>query len=789
MKFLNRRRFVAAGSVTAVSAVLVACGNEPLTEEELNPTQIPDVPGAPPTLAPITDAPGGETEGSGSGETGSGEAPEALVIETHDTFSFSPNEVDVSPGQVIKVHNTGFLPHDLVVDAWGIGTAQLNTDEEEELTIPADAEIGAKVEFHCSVPGHKESGMTGTFTIVEAGAAAPTETEDDAAEAPAGDGGTAEAITIETHDNFSFEPSDVEVVPGQVIKVHNTGFLPHDLVVDDWGIGTAQLNTDEAEEITIPADAAVGSTVEFHCSVPGHKESGMTGTFTVVEAGAAAPPADESTEEATEDEATAEAPAGETPAAGSGEPITIEALDSFAFDPKEVDVMPGQTIHVINTGFLPHDLVVEDWGVGTEELQMGGEGEFTIPADAAVGSTIEFHCSVPGHKESGMKGTFTVVGGAAETEEAAEAEATAEAPAGETPAAVGSSEPIVIEALDSFAFDPKEVDVVPGQTIKLINTGFLPHDLVVEDWGVGTEELGIGGEGEFTIPADAEVGSTVEFHCSVPGHKESGMKGTFTVVADSADAPAEDEDAGEAPVGDGGSAEPIVIEALDSFAFDPKEVDVIPRQTIKLINTGFLPHDLVVDDWGVGTEELGIGGEGEFTIPADAEVGSTVDFHCSVPGHKESGMVGKFTVVAGGSNEGTGEGSPVAAGTPVPASVHAVTVVGTKWQFEPAEFEIAPGGIITFQNNTGMLMGLSSEEWDKNALQPMIKSIADGDSAEFTVPDDAEVGAEIEFKSNLSEAEKQGMVGKITIVAGDGGTPVATRRSRRSLLASVFAAR
>lgn len=152
-------------------------------------------------------------------------------------------------------------------------------------------------------------------------------------------------------------------------------------------------------------------------------------------------------------------------------------------------------------------------------------------------------------------------------------------------------------------------------------------------------------------------------------------------------------------------------------------------------------------------------------------------------------MRGTFTVIAGGSGEGAGTASPEVAGTPVPQSVNAVTVVGTKWQFEPAEFEIAPGGVITFQNNTGMLMGLSSEEWDQNALQPMIKSIADGDSAEFTVPDDAEIGAEIEFKSNLSEAEKQGMVGKITIVAGDAGTPTASRRSRRSLLASVFAAR
>lgn len=643
MNLLNRRRFVAVTSVAATSALLVACGNEQLSKDELNPTQIPDVPGAPPTIAPKTSTPGAATDSGSSGEGTSAEASNVVEIHTLDTLKFDPAEVSVSPGQTIKVTNAGMLQHDLVCDDWGIQTDLLNGGDSQELTVPADAEIGSTAEFHCSVAGHKEAGMVGTFTVVEASAAAPAEEE-----APASETATGGAVEIQTLDTLKFDPSEVEVSPGQTIKVTNGGMLQHDLVCDDWGIKTDLLNGGDSQELTVPADVEVGSTAEFHCSVAGHKEAGMVGTFTVVAAAAA--PAGDATEEATAAEA---APAGEAPG-----PVEIHTLDSLKFDPSDVSVSPGQTIKVTNDGMMQHDLVCDDWGIKTDLLNGGDSQELTVPTDVEVGSTAKFHCSVAGHEQAGMVGTFTVVAAAAPagdaTEEATAAEA---APSGDS---TDSAEALIVHAQDSFSFDPKEANVSPGQTIKLVNDGVMQHDLVVDAWGVGTEMLNPGDEGEFTVPADAEIGSTQEYYCSVAGHKQSGMFGTFTVVEGSA-----------APAGD-------TTEAASA------------------------------------------------------------------------------------------EGTAVAATPAVENTVMAVTVVGTKWQFEPAEFDIAPGGVITFQNNTGMLMGLSSEKWDTNALQPMIKSVADGDTGTFTVPEDATVGDVIDFQSNLSEAAKQGMVGKITIVAADG---------------------
>ena len=59
--------------------------------------------------------------------------------------------------------------------------------------------------------------------------------------------------------------------------------LEHDLAVDDWGgVVIDVLASGESGEFTVPDDVKAGDTFDFYCSVPGHKEAGMTGTITVV---------------------------------------------------------------------------------------------------------------------------------------------------------------------------------------------------------------------------------------------------------------------------------------------------------------------------------------------------------------------------------------------------------------------------------------------------------------------------------------------------------------------------
>ena len=126
MNRLNRRRFLALSSAGVASAVLVACGNESPSADQLNPTQVPDVAGAPPTLAPITSTPEsgggkkadeGKSEGGGGGESAGGGAS-TVEIEAGDLY-YEPTEFEIAPGGTIKLKNVGALEHDFAVDDWG----------------------------------------------------------------------------------------------------------------------------------------------------------------------------------------------------------------------------------------------------------------------------------------------------------------------------------------------------------------------------------------------------------------------------------------------------------------------------------------------------------------------------------------------------------------------------------------------------------------------------------------------------------------------------------------------
>jgi plastocyanin/mono/diheme cytochrome c family protein len=103
---------------------------------------------------------------------------------------------------------------------------------------------------------------------------------------------------------------------------------------------------------------------------------------------------------------------------------------------------------------------------------------------------------------------------------------------------------------------------------------------------------------------------------------------------------------------EGGAATPaaegeggILLEAQDPYAWSQTEITVKPGDTIQVVNSGLSNHDFSVDDWGIA-EPLNPGDEPvTITIPDDAAPGD-YEFYCSIPGHKENGMVGTITVEA-----------------------------------------------------------------------------------------------------------------------------------------------
>ncbi len=101
--------------------------------------------------------------------------------------------------------------------------------------------------------------------------------------------------------------------------------------------------------------------------------------------------------------------ADSTPVVGEDGAIVLEAQDPFNWSLSEINVKPGDTIQIVNTGALDHDFVVDEFGIEAP-LAPGSEPvTITIPEDAAPGE-YRFYCSIPGHAESGMVGTLIVEG-------------------------------------------------------------------------------------------------------------------------------------------------------------------------------------------------------------------------------------------------------------------------------------------------------------------------------------------------------------------------------------------
>lgn len=83
----------------------------------------------------------------------------------------------------------------------------------------------------------------------------------------------------------------------------------------------------------------------------------------------------------------------------------------------------------------------------------------------------------------------------------------------------------------------------------------------------------------------------------------------------------------------------------EEFSFDPETINVNVSETVKLVfeNNGTIAHDFEIPDLEVVIQTTNSGNSGEIIFVAPSIAGS-YDFICSIPGHKEAGMVGKLVV-------------------------------------------------------------------------------------------------------------------------------------------------
>ncbi|WP_181833099.1 cupredoxin domain-containing protein [Bacillus taeanensis] len=80
-------------------------------------------------------------------------------------WTITPTKITLNSGEVVELSiiNKGSYPHDLVIPELDLNTRTLSPSEEEKITFEADESIN--IETYCSLPGHKESGMTAQLLI------------------------------------------------------------------------------------------------------------------------------------------------------------------------------------------------------------------------------------------------------------------------------------------------------------------------------------------------------------------------------------------------------------------------------------------------------------------------------------------------------------------------------------------------------------------------------------------------------------------------------------------------
>lgn len=93
-------------------------------------------------------------------------------------------------------------------------------------------------------------------------------------------GAAAQKVTLVAKE-FNYTPNKITVKAGQPVQLvlDNKGVIEHDFVVDRFKVKMGLIQPGKTGTVTFTPNAK--GTFPFYCSVPGHKEAGMTGTLVV----------------------------------------------------------------------------------------------------------------------------------------------------------------------------------------------------------------------------------------------------------------------------------------------------------------------------------------------------------------------------------------------------------------------------------------------------------------------------------------------------------------------------
>ncbi len=199
------------------------------------------------------------------------------VVAKEWSFTLSKRTVPVGTTVVFKVTNKGKIGHNFAIG--GKKTKLLNPGQSTTLTVKF-AKKG-KVAYLCTVPGHANLGMKGTFGVGVAagggggGGGGGTTTTTPTTTANVGNAKTTVQVNMV---EYAFQISQTTIPSGQVtFVIKNSGAEVHNFDIN--GVKTGTLLSPGASEtwtVSLPAGQYL-----YTCDVPFHVDRGMTGNLTI----------------------------------------------------------------------------------------------------------------------------------------------------------------------------------------------------------------------------------------------------------------------------------------------------------------------------------------------------------------------------------------------------------------------------------------------------------------------------------------------------------------------------
>jgi nitrite reductase (NO-forming) len=203
----------------------------------------------------------------------------------------------------------------------------------------------------------------------------------------------------------------------------------------------------------------------------------------------------------------------------------------------------------------------------------------------------------------------------------------------------------------------------------------------------------------------------------------------------------------------GGGTQTVEVE-LGEFYVEPSSIEVAPgtELVVRITNAGTMPHDLKLNG-ETGSELVDPGGTAEASLGVSDAAGEA---WCTVPGHREAGMVLTIVVTGGEQAIGSSDGHDAAAGADDGGAVIDFDAEPAP-DFQPYDptLQPAPGGrehVLTLRATEGVVEvapAVTQELWAFNdqVPGPVLRGRV-GDIFTITLTNDGTLGHSIDFHAS-----------------------------------------